>query len=42
MEEMQAEMNTKLSALIEKFETLEASLIAVSREKEVLKATVAE
>ena len=42
MEEMQAEMNTKLSALMDKFEILEASLLAVSREKEVLKVTVAE
>ena len=39
---MQAEMNTKLSALMDKFEILEASLLAVSREKEVLKVTVAE
>ena len=36
MEEMQIETNTKLSALIEKFEMLEASLIAVTREKEAL------
>ena len=36
------EMNSKLSALIEKFELLEASLVAVTREKEKLKATVAE
>ena len=36
------EMNSKLSALIEKFELLEASLVAVTREKENLKATVAE
>ena len=42
MEEMQSEMNSKLSALIEKFEILEASLIAVTREKEALKVTVAE
>ena len=42
MEEMQIETNTKLSALIEKFETLEASLIAVTREKEALKVIVAE
>ena len=35
-------MNAKLSALMEKFELLEASLIAVTREKETLKATVAE
>ena len=42
MEEMQIETNTKLSALIEKFEMLEASLIAVTREKEALKVTVAE
>ena len=35
-------MNSKLSALIEKFEILEASLIAVTREKEALKVTVAE
>ena len=42
MEEMQAEMNTKLSALMDKFEILEVSLLAVSREKEVLKVTVVE
>ena len=42
MEEMQSEMNTKLSSLIEKFELLEASLISVTREKEALKVTVAE
>ena len=42
MEEMQIEMNAKLSALIEKFEQLEASLVAVTREKEILKVTVAE
>ena len=42
MEEMQIETNAKLSALIEKFELLEASLMAVTREKEVLKVTVAE
>ena len=42
MEEMQSEMNAKLSALMEKFELLEASLIAVTREKETLKAAVAE
>ena len=32
----------KLTALMEKFEILEASLIAVTREKEALKVTVAE
>ena len=37
MEEMQSEMNSKLSSLIEKFELLEASLIAVTRDKEALK-----
>ena len=42
MEEMQSEMNSKLSALIEKFELLEASLFSVTREKEALKVTVAE
>ena len=42
MEEMQSEMNSKLSALIEKFELLEASLVSVTREKEALKVTVAE
>ena len=42
MEEMQSEMNTKLSALIGKFETLEASLIAVTREKEALRGMVTE
>ena len=42
MEEMQAEMNSKLTTLMEKFEILEASLVAVSREKETLKVTVAE
>ena len=41
MEEMQSEMNSKLSSLIEKFELLEASLIAVTRDKEALKVTVA-
>ena len=39
---MQSEMNSKLSALIEKFELLEASLVSVTREKEALKVTVAE
>ena len=42
MEEMQSEMNAKLTALIEKFELLEASLVAVTREKEALKVTVSE
>ena len=42
MEEMQSEMNFKLSALMEKFEILEASLIAVTREKEILRVMVAE
>ena len=31
IEEMQLEMNTKLSALMEKFESLEASLLAVTK-----------
>ena len=35
-------MNTKLSALMEKFESLEASLLAVTKEKEILRSTVAE
>ena len=42
IEEMQLEMNTKLSALMEKFESLEASLLAVTKEKEILRSTVAE
>ena len=42
MEEMQSEMNAKLSALIVKFEALEASLIAVTREKESLRGMVTE
>ena len=40
MEEMQSETNSKLSELIEKFEQLEASLLAVTQEKEILKVTV--
>ena len=39
---MQSEMNNKLSALIVKFEALEASLIAVTREKEALRGMVTE
>ena len=42
MEDMQIEMNAKLTSLIEKFEQLEASLISVTREKEALKVTVEE
>ena len=42
MEEMQSEMNSKLTALIEKFELLEVSLVAVTQEKEALKVTVSE
>ena len=42
MEEMQSEMNIKLSALMVKFEMLEASLIAVTREKEALRGMVTE
>ena len=42
MEEMQSEMNIKLSALMVKFEMLEASLIAVTREKEALWGMVTE
>ena len=42
IEEMQIEMNTKLSALMEKFEALEASLLAVTKEKEILRSTVTE
>ena len=41
IEELQSEMNSKMSSLIEKFELLEASLVAVTREKEALKVTVA-
>ena len=42
MEEMQSEMNTKLSALIAKFEALESALLSVTTENETLKCTVAE
>ena len=42
MEDIQIEMNAKLTSLIEKFEQLEASLISVTREKEALKVTVEE
>ena len=35
-------MNSKLTALIEKFELLEVSLVAVTQEKEALKVTVSE
>ena len=42
MEEMQCEMNTKLSALIAKFEALESALLSVTTENETLKCTVAE
>ena len=39
---MQSEMNIKLSALMVKFEALEASLLSVTKEKEILRCTVAE
>ena len=42
MEEMQSEMNIKLSALMVKFEALEALLLSVTKEKEILRCTVAE
>ena len=41
MEEIQCEMNTKLTALIAKFEALEAALLSVTTENKTLKFTVA-
>ena len=42
MEEMQSDMNSKLSSLMVKFEAMEAALLAMTREKETLRGMVTE